>query len=400
MTNTLSISVLDKSGTNIRDFLAPFTQGLFSTHGMGTELLASEGTALFSTSGMGTEFGIMFSVSYTTSDSGVVGATGLTVHEDGKAEWRASFSEPQPLFPAFAEGQADWTAAQLEALTEMLLADTRFDITGRKGNDFMLGTSLADRIVLKGGDDVAAGGDGDDIMNGGRGDDFLAGQLGDDRLSGGADNDMLIAGPGDDVLIGGAGNDILVMGSGQQKASGGIGSDVFIFDTFGSTAGGSPNVQTRVKDFSADDLLVLADFGEALPESFAGETLADVEAGTIDSFQWRETKRGVEIKAGEATVLLQGVAADEIDLDQLVFSNRHTGEIVTLFGGTIDDGTFGHDLTGNEFIAFGEEASGFIAFGSEGTGFVAFGEEGSAASLFSMDAGTTEFISFGAETEL
>lgn len=396
MTNTLSISVLDKDGTNVSDFLAPFLEGLYSTSAAGTELLPAEGTALFSTSGAGTEFRI----TYTTSDSGVVMATGITVTEDGKAEWSASFSDPQPLFPAFADGQTDWTTAQLEALTDNLFADTRFEISGRKGDDFMLGTSLADRIVLKGGDDAAAGGAGNDILKGGKGNDLLIGQDGDDRLNGGRDNDMLIAGDGDDVLIGGLGNDVLIFGAGQQTAAGGVGNDVFIFDSFGSTAGGSPNVQTRVRDFSADDLLVFADFNEVLPGDFAGETLADIEAGTIDNFQWRDTRRGVEIKVGEATVLLKGTAADDVDLDQMVFSNRETGEIATLFSSSSDGETLGFDLIGNEFIAFGEEATGFIAFGEEATGYEAFGNGGAGAPLFSMDGSTMDFIAYGAETSL
>ena len=47
-------------------------------------------------------------------------------------------------------------------------------------------------------------------VDGGNGNDLLIGGRGDDRLSGSAGNDLLIGGPGQDVLDGGAGNNILI----------------------------------------------------------------------------------------------------------------------------------------------------------------------------------------------
>jgi hypothetical protein len=44
-----------------------------------------------------------------------------------------------------------------------------------------------------------------------------------------------------------------------------------------------------------------------------------VENGTVDEFQWRETKRGVEILAGDAQVLLRGVTVDQVALDHPLF---------------------------------------------------------------------------------
>lgn len=47
-----------------------------------------------------------------------------------------------------------------------------------------------------------------------------------------------------------------------------------------------------------------------------------VENGTVDEFQWRETKRGVEILAGDAQVLLRGVTVDQVALDHPFFLAR------------------------------------------------------------------------------
>ena len=62
------------------------------------------------------------------------------------------------------------------------------------------------------------GGDGNDVLVGGRGKDILLGGAGDDRLSGGRSHDILVGGAGADVLEGGDNNDLLIGGAAAFEA--------------------------------------------------------------------------------------------------------------------------------------------------------------------------------------
>ena len=98
---------------------------------------------------------------------------------------------------------------------------------GGGGDDWIEGNAAANRLL---------GGAGDDSLLGGRGCDSLDGGGGADALSGGAGRDLLRGGARCDALAGGAGADRLV---------GGGGADVFVF-----RAGGGPDL---VRDFGAGD---------------------------------------------------------------------------------------------------------------------------------------------------
>ena len=79
--------------------------------------------------------------------------------------------------------------------------------------DFVIGRTLkggngADILTGGRGNDTVYGGNGDDQLSGGRGDDILYGENGSDRLSGGDGRDILVGGQGDDRLTGGADADI------------------------------------------------------------------------------------------------------------------------------------------------------------------------------------------------
>ena len=65
------------------------------------------------------------------------------------------------------------------------------------------------------------GGDGDDVIAGGAGDDRLIGDGGDDILVGGVGDDRLLGSGGDDVLSGGQASDVLIGGVGGDVLSGG-----------------------------------------------------------------------------------------------------------------------------------------------------------------------------------
>ncbi|RYF89651.1 MAG: calcium-binding protein [Caulobacteraceae bacterium] len=75
-------------------------------------------------------------------------------------------------------------------------------VTGA-GNDTIYGSSVANRIVTGGGNDLVLGGDGDDVISGGDGKDELYGQGGNDTLAdgGGVVAETLLGGIGDDTYI-------------------------------------------------------------------------------------------------------------------------------------------------------------------------------------------------------
>ncbi|RMF45282.1 MAG: calcium-binding protein, partial [Deltaproteobacteria bacterium] len=363
MANRLTITVFDKGGTDLRDFLQSLSQGLFSADASPLDLLGAEGTASFTTNA-GT---VQFSIDYVTS-GGEVHATGISVTQNGGKEWTASFFDPEPL------GFSVWADMVPLNLADGLLGDSRFEIEGRKGAETVAGTEFRDRMILKGGNDRASGEGGNDTITGGKGKDLLLGHDGNDLLTGGKGHDMLIAGLGNDTLAGGAGNDVLVFGAGQQVAKGGIGSDILIFDSFASNAGGSPNVSTVVKTLDPSDVLVFVDFRNPLPVDFEGTTLADVENGTVDDFAWLQTNRGVELRVGKAEVFLKGVTAGEIDLDLLLFTERSAAEAVSLFdSGSQGQQLLGSGLTGDGFVASGNAGTTFTAVGNGSTTFNTYG---------------------------
>ena len=76
-----------------------------------------------------------------------------------------------------------------------------------------------DRIEGNGGDDVALGGDGNDI---------ITDLDGADTLKGGPGNDAMDAGPGNDLVIGADGQDFMNGGANDNEAFGGPGNDFII----------------------------------------------------------------------------------------------------------------------------------------------------------------------------
>ena len=368
MPNVLSVSVVDHKADDIINWFNALEQGLFSTHGAGTE---ANGTALMTDAST-----MELRVDYVTI-GGEVHTTGFSGWDEGVAAFTASFDTPEPLgFPV-------WTDMRPLSFAEDLLGDTRIKMVGNKGSDWVSGFDFNDRFQLNDGNDAAAGGDGNDVLLGGRGRDLLIGGADNDVLRGGNGHDMLIAGPGDDTVKGGGGNDVLVFEGGVNQAYGGLGSDIFIFDSFGSTASGSPNVlKTVVRDLDASDLLVLGGLGVS-PDTIdpSSKTLDDVENGTIDDFRWVQKTNALVIKSGDAKVILRNTTADQVDLDMILFTEQTAAEAVELFDNTGTGGTLGyfmepwavvtvdHNPNGTSFIAFGSESSGFDTYGGDVSGF-------------------------------
>ncbi len=92
------------------------------------------------------------------------------------------------------------------------------EASGNVGDDHFDGATSMDRIRMYGND-------GDDVLAGGAGDDYLRGDAGDDELSGGAGNDTLDGKDGADELRGGAGDDRLYGDADDTVIEGGDGYD-------------------------------------------------------------------------------------------------------------------------------------------------------------------------------
>lgn len=336
MPNSLSLSVLGKSGVDFAGVFSDLAGGLFSQSGSAT---GDAGTALMTDAGT-----MELRIDYVTI-GGEIHATGLSLSDGGTVVATGSFSSPEPL------GFAAWASAP-DPIFDALLGDTAITVNGKSGDDWASGSVFDDTFNMKGGDNAASGGAGDDIMRGGSGMDLLMGGADDDRLLGGANADMLICGPGDDFANGGSGNDVLVFqGSGTNSALGGLGDDIFIFDSFNSSAGGSPNVlRTTVRDLDPGDLLLFCSFDGTLPATVEGTTLADLENGTIDEFRWVEKANGVLIRAGDSRVLLRGLTADEVDLDMVLFAEQSAADTVELFDSASAGGTLGTPPGGDPYL--------------------------------------------------
>jgi len=135
-----------------------------------------------------------------------------------------------------------------------LVADDTLDggmgddvLYGDDGNDQLLGGEGSDTLHGGAGSDVLDGGmgadtlfgdDGDDTLNGGEGNDTLHGEAGADLLDGGTDDDLLFGDDGADTLNGGEGNDTLHGGTGSDVLNGGVGADILFGDEGNDTLNG------------------------------------------------------------------------------------------------------------------------------------------------------------------
>lgn len=99
---------------------------------------------------------------------------------------------------------------------------------GGDGKDLIWSYGGSDILYGEAGNDTLYGGDGNDVLYGGDDRDVLAGDNGNDTLEGGGDNDLLIGGEGSDRLRGGDGDDQLHGGAGDNSFNGGAGNDILV----------------------------------------------------------------------------------------------------------------------------------------------------------------------------
>ncbi len=126
------------------------------------------------------------------------------------------------------------------------------------GNDFIVGSSDADRLNGDNGNDRLLGGGNSDTLFGGVGNDLLNGGTGNDFLFGGKGSDTLQGGRGDDALYGGNGSDVLVGDGGKDTLTGGLGADTFVLRSNSPVS--DPAVADLITDFNSfEDAIGLTD---------------------------------------------------------------------------------------------------------------------------------------------
>ena len=181
-------------------------------------------------------------------------------------------------------------------------ADT---ISGGADDDTVYGGAGDDSISGNNGDDFLLGGDGDDNINGGNGNDTLCGNDGDDVLTGGAGNDILEGMNDNDVLFGGTGDDRIYGDAGNDEAHGGDGDDSIYGGSGDDTLDGG-NGDDLIKAGSGDDT-VQGGAGDDSIEGGTGDDLLcgddeDTSIGRVDelTLQWNEVaSNGTELGASQ-----------------------------------------------------------------------------------------------------
>ena len=242
-------------------------------------------------------------------------------------------------------------------------------IFGGGGNDTVLmgAGDGSDRVVLGFGDDSVSAAAADETLtvSGQAGNDYIRTGGGDDQLYGGQGFDTLWSEDGADLLAGGAGNDLLIStgrivsptDTPEEGAvlTGGLGDDVLWADA-GDTATGGQGVDSfgAYLDDSDTDVVTLTDFD---PEQDRLSVFTDA-LGPSPDLSLRAVEGGTMVVAGgQDLVLLQGLAPDQVDLDQIEFTHRYDDGVEGTVGSDLMEGDDGSDVffggSGNDTLIGG-----------------------------------------------
>ncbi|MBQ0809286.1 matrixin family metalloprotease [Roseovarius sp.] len=186
-------------------------------------------------------------------------------------------------------------------------------LSGGDGNDSMSGSFGNDRIDAGDGADDIGGGTGRDTIDAGAGNDRVGGGEGDDSIFGAAGNDFLAGGGRNDVIDGGIGNDTINGGSGSDLITGGAGADQFVFSTF---VDGDADVITDFED-GLDRFLIRRidpDTGEVNITNGNNGL-----AGFVAAMNITDTAAGAQMSVGGNTILVEGIAAALLTVDDFTF---------------------------------------------------------------------------------
>lgn len=151
------------------------------------------------------------------------------------------------------------SASYAGALTGGVIVRLLFgDASGAYGTDTLVSI---ENIIGSGGNDILAGDNTANAIDGGLGDDRLLGRYGDDVVRGGAGADTFFGGRGSDTLYGDAGDDVLNGNIGEDALFGGDGADQFQFSMDTSRVN-----RDTVGDFEVEvDTLVFGKMGAEDP---------------------------------------------------------------------------------------------------------------------------------------
>lgn len=234
-----------------------------------------------------------------------------------KSEW------PADGYSTFTLRDVDLAASAVmaAAATQGMADDQRLYDAAMAGDDVLIGIGLpaADR-VLKGlrGDDLILVTDGPGKLIGGSGHDLLESREGRDWLDGGVGHDLLMAGSGADRLFGGKGDDVLAAQGGADTMTGGGGADDFVF--------AAPARRMVIRDFTPGTDRLLFAFAD------------DIEASDL---RMTDQSEGLLIRMAGFAVTLQGVTAQDLQADDLVFGPDATLRIDSAIDDFLANWTYG-----------------------------------------------------------
>ena len=251
-------------------------------------------------------------------------------------------------------------------------------VSGSAGSDIFLGG--IENLIGTAFDDVLAGDDGANRLDGGAGNDRLDGRDGDDVLNGGDGDDRLVGGLGNDTLSGGAGIDTVDYSAAADKV------DVFLdigraFGEGGDRLDGIENVIG-----SSFDDVVIGNGGDNRLDLGNGNDFAAGDAG-IDRIDGGAGDDQIDGGEGD-DVLIGGAGDDQISgdsgndmliggdgIDTLLYLNNTAAITINLLTGRVDAGADGgvDQVSGFEIVALGD---GDDLFTGDANGNTVFGRRG------------------------
>ncbi len=263
-----------------------------------------------------------------------------------------------------------------------------FTVEGGAGEDYLIGSTLANSQLLSGGlgndrietgssalvfgdagNDTLIGSPGNDTISGGDGDDEIVGDAGNDILSGDAGEDFLSGGDGFDALYGGADSDLLLPGTNDsvtpEIVDGGSGLDQVRFD-FSGIAGliGRTAGTVNVGDFGGTTLFNSTDVEDLLAEAnttVPGATGMDVTIQDLTGSQVNFVRVIFSDPNDRNQLIMQGtIANDTIDASYVLPPGGTPNAQVLMPWGTVWAFTQGALAPLNTLLIEGREGNDVI----------------------------------------
>ncbi|MFA3920783.1 calcium-binding protein [Ruegeria hyattellae] len=203
-------------------------------------------------------------------------------------------------------------------------------VDGGGGGDLIRAGTGNDTISGGGGPDDLRASDGEDVVWGGDGNDTLDGGRGHDTIAGGGNQDVIRGGDGNDSLAGGAGNDEIWAMNGADLAWGGVGRDRIGGGAGRDTLNGGAGADTLIGGSEADRLTGMAGadifvFGrshghDCITDFSPGQDRIEIGGGIgFSALTIRQVDGGAEITSDFGTILLEGVAYDQLSAGDFLF---------------------------------------------------------------------------------